>query len=149
MRRRGSGLSPFVHAMSMSADAPSEKGQCADQVHAMAELMRRAELIAVHTRWALGPHQPPLKGQVERWHPLLAGIASRARHRRIEMSGIDALRSFAQLWDERLRQMTAREARPALSLAQVRTMATLLAEYEAWLLTHFPGASSDAGRSSS
>jgi hypothetical protein len=105
-----------------------------------ASLIKRQTFAMLYTRRALGLEQLPTKSEVGWWRPLLEQIETLAKHRRIEQSGVAALRSFADIWDERLRQLVAGADRPAPSLAQVRGMTQSLAEYEQWLRTHFPNA---------
>ena len=105
-------------------------------------------MLMVDTRKALALDKSPTKDEVLRWRPLLDALELKARHRRLERSGIDALRSFTEVWDERVRQTAARENKPAFSLAQIRAMTASLAEYESWLRAHFPDAFSRGDPSS-
>lgn len=119
----------------MCAEVPDTSG---DRMGEMKSLVRQASFAMIHTRDILGLDRAPTKDEVVWWRPLLDAMAARARHQRLEMSGISALRSFTQIWDERMRQMAAREDRRPFSLEQIRTMAASLTQYEAWLLTNFP-----------
>jgi flagellar biosynthesis regulator FlaF len=65
-------------------------------------------------------------------------MATRARHQRLEMSGITALQSFTRVWDERMNEMAARENRGPWTLEQIRAMVVSISRYEDWLRTHFP-----------
>jgi hypothetical protein len=66
------------------------------------------------------------------------------RYRRLDTSGITALKSFTEIWDERIRQMEHRngppEGEPVFSVSQIRTMSRLLADYEPWLRKNSPDA---------
>ena len=96
-------------------------------------------MVRGYTRRVLGLDQLPTKEEVVWWGPLLETIKSRARHQRLEMSGISALESFTRIWDERMSEMTNREKRGPWSLEQIRSMVIAITEYEGWLRTHFPG----------
>ena len=129
----------------MCAETPGDRRQgSGDRMHEMKSLIRQASTVMICTRGILGLDQPPTKDEVVRWGPLLEAMGAQARHRRLEMSGITALRSFTRIWDERMRQMAAREDRPPFSLDQIRAMAAAMTEFEAWRRTHFPGAFSRA-----
>ncbi len=134
----------------MCAETPGGRQQgSGDRMHEMKSLVRQASIVMVHTREILGLDRPPTKDEVVWWRPLLDTMASRARHQRLELSGISALRSFTQIWDERMRQMAARENRGPFCLDEIRAMTASMTEYEAWLRRHFPGAFSRADDSSS
>jgi hypothetical protein len=105
-----------------------------------ARLFKRVAMMMVYTRKALGLEQSPIKDQVLCWRPLLEGMETLAKHRRMEQSGIVALRAFANVWDERVRQVAAGEVGAVFSSAHIRAMAQSLADYEPWLRTHFPNA---------
>ena len=105
-----------------------------------ASLFKRATFMMLYTRKALGLEQSPAKDEVLWWRPLLERMETLAKHRRLEQSGIAALRSFTDVWDERVRQLAAGEDRPAFSSGQIRGMTQSLADYEPWLRTHFPNA---------
>ncbi len=129
----------------MCAETTSDRPQgSGDRMQEMKSLIRQAAIVMIHTRGILGLDQPPTKDEVVRWRPLLEAMAAQARRRRLEMSGITALRTFTQIWDERMRQMAEREDRPPFSLDQIRAMSAAITEFEAWLRTHFPGAFSRA-----
>ena len=103
-------------------------------------LFKRATMMMLYTRKALGLEQSPTKDEVLWWRPLMERMETLAKHRRLEQSGIAALRSFTDVWDERVRQLAAGEDRPAFSPAQIKAMTQSLADYEPWLRTHFPNA---------
>ena len=105
-----------------------------------ARLFKQAAMMMVYTRKALGLEQSPTKDQVLWWRPLLERMETLAKHRRLEQSGVVALRAFADVWDERVRQAAAGEVGSVFSSAQIRAMAQSLADYEPWLRTHFPNA---------
>jgi hypothetical protein len=105
-----------------------------------ASLFKRAAMMMVYTRKALGLKQSPSKNEVLCWRPLLQQIETLAKHRRLEQSGITALRAFTEDWDERVRELAVGEDQPGFSPAQIRAMAQSLADYEPWLRTHFPNA---------
>jgi hypothetical protein len=119
----------------MCADVPSDKH---DRIQAMKGLVRQASMARIYTRRVLGWDQLPTKEEVVWWRPLLETIRSRARHQRLEMSGISALESFTRIWDERMSEMVARENRGPWSLEQIKAMVVAVTEYEYWLRTHFP-----------
>jgi hypothetical protein len=106
----------------------------------LASLIKRETFMMLYTCEALGLEQSPTKDEVRWWRPLLEQIETLAKHRRLEQSGIAALRSFTDVWDERLRQLVTGADHPAPSPDQIRAMAQSLALYEQWLRTHFPNA---------
>ena len=106
----------------------------------LARLILRQTFMRLHTLEALHREEPPIKGEVRRWRPLLEPMETLAKHRRIERSGIGALRSFADIWDQRLQQLVSGVANSAPSSVQIRAMTESLVEYEQWLRTHFPNA---------
>src|SRR5205807_8293815 len=97
-----------------------------------ARLFKRVAFMMIYTRKALGLGQPLAKDEGLWWGPLLQQIESLTRHRRLETSGIAALRSFTDIWDERMRQVTTGEDRPVFSPAQITAMTESLAKYEPW-----------------
>ena len=113
-----------------------------------ATLFKQAAMMMVHTRKVLGLKGAPARDEVLWWRPLLQRMEDLAGHRRMEASGVVALRSFAEIWDERVRQMAAVEERPGFSSAQIIAMAPSLACYETWLRAHFPTAFLPDGPSS-
>lgn len=110
------------------------------RVDELSSLIVRETLVMLYTRAALAMKESPTKGEVRWWRPLLEQMEALARHRRLEQSGIAALRSFTDIWDERVRQLVAGADNSAPSSAQIRAMTQSLAEYEQWLRTHFPHA---------
>ena len=105
-----------------------------------ASLFKHAAMMMVYTRKVLGLRGALAKDEVLWWTPLLERIESLAKHRRMAESGVVALKSFTEIWDERVRQMAAGEERTGFSSAKIRAMAESLARYEPWLRTHFPNA---------
>jgi hypothetical protein len=105
-----------------------------------ASLFKHAAMMMVYTRKVLGLQRAPAKDEVLWWVPLLDSMEALAKQRRLEKSGVVALRSFTEIWDERVRHMAAGGGRPAFSSAQIRAMAQSLADYEPWLRMHFPTA---------
>lgn len=106
----------------------------------LAGLIMRETFMRLYTREALGLEQPPTKGEVSWWRPLLEQMGTLAKYRRLEQSGIAALRLFTDIWDEQVRQLVTGVDHSAPSSAQIRAMSQSLAEYEQWLRTHFPNA---------
>jgi hypothetical protein len=111
-------------------------------VDELASLIKRQTFVMLYTLGALGLslEQSPTKDGVRRWRPLLDQMETLAKHRRLEQSGIAALRSFTDIWDERVRQLMAGAEHSAPSSPQIRAMTQSLADYEQWLRTHFPNA---------
>jgi hypothetical protein len=105
-----------------------------------ASLFKRATFMMLYTRKALGLERSPSKDEILWWRPLLEQIDTLAKHRRLERSGIAALRTFTEIWDESVRQLAAGAKRRAFSSAQIKAMAQSLADYEPWLRTNFPDA---------
>jgi hypothetical protein len=109
-----------------------------------AEFFGRMRRMMLYTHEALGLPGRPTKENGLRWQPLLEGIEVLARHRRLDPSGINFLRSFTEIWDGRLRQLEGRKSspkgEPIFSVSQMRVMSQLLANYEPWLRKNFPDA---------
>ena len=109
-----------------------------------AEFFKRAAIMMLYTRQTLGLPGRPTKKDGLRWQTLLAGMEALTKHRRLNPSGINALRSFTEIWDGRLRQLEesggSPKGEPIYSASQIRVMSQLLADYEPWLRNNFPDA---------
>jgi hypothetical protein len=109
-----------------------------------AEFFGRMTRVMLYTHKALGLPGRPTKKAGFRWRPLLERMEVHTRHMRLNASGINALRSFTEIWDERLQQMEESKGSPngdpIFSPSQIRVMSQLLADYEPWLRKNFPDA---------
>jgi hypothetical protein len=98
--------------------------------------------MMVYTRKALSMIDQPVKKNRIVWKPLLEGMEVLARHRRLNSSGIEALRTFTDMWDTRIQQLeegkNTRKHQPLFPLSLIREMARPLADYERWLRINFP-----------
>jgi hypothetical protein len=116
-----------------------------------AEFLKRATMVMVFTRKALGLLGLRTKKEGLRWQSLLQGMEALAQERRVDPAGIEALRLFTEIWDNRILQWGGskgpHKGQPVFSVSQIRAMAGPLAAYEAWLRTNFPDAFSPSDHS--
>lgn len=117
------------------SSVPDEDGPSPNMLHVLANI---ASFMG-RVRGILESARPDIKFAPEPFfEPYLEMLRSLAEEKRWDTSGLDALSSFAEIWDTKARRFRNGEMKQfSFSAAEVRVMSESVAKGDAWIRSHF------------